>query len=181
MSLASSKIGYCGPGKYILAAFFVFAAPLFTAIPVMASSNLHEKITISDKKSAIPLKRVIRKIRKNYGGRLLRIKLEKEEIGGRLVLVYEAKVLVSDGRVLKLYYNAKNLKLLKRKGSYKKRRAPKIFSFWKNFIQNNHEGKNQDNTGSGIGGDNNDNSGHDNNGGHDGNSNDNDSNDNDDD
>ncbi len=180
MSLVNSKSRFGGPGKYLLAASAMLAAVLLAPVPAWASSNAHKNVTISDKRSAIPLKRVIRKIRKNYGGRLLRIELEKEEIAGRFVLIYEAKVLVSDGSVLKLYYNAKNLKLLKRKGRYKKRRTPKIFSFWSNFIKNNHEGENRGNDGSGKGGNGNNENNHDESNDHGDNDDHGDNNDNDD-
>jgi uncharacterized membrane protein YgcG len=119
-------------------------AGILTPAPTLADKDAHIAATVSEKKSAVPLKRVIRKIRKTYGGRLLEIKLEKERVGGKFILLYEAKVLMSNGAVLKLYYHARNLKLLKRKGRYKKRKKK---SFWSRIFSGV---RNNDNDGSGI-------------------------------
>lgn len=94
----------------------------------LADKDRHIAATASDRKLAIPLKRVIRKIRKTYGGRLLRVKLEKERVGRKFTLIYEAKILMSNGTVVKLYFDARNLKLLKKKGQINKRKKRNFWS-----------------------------------------------------
>ncbi len=149
-------------------------AGLMISAPARADSDDHVSATIAEKKAAVPLKKVIRKIRRTYGGRLLKVKLEKERIGRKYVLIYEAKVLMSDGAVLKLYYDAKNMKLLKRKGRYKKRKPRKwsgFFSRFGNQTRGENNGGAGGNGGSAGGGDDKGDDGHDGGGdsdGHDG-------------
>jgi len=116
----------------------------------LADKDEHIAATALEKKSAVPLKRVIRKIRKTYGGRLLEVKLEKERVRGKFVLIYEAKLLMSNGAVLKLYYNARNLKLLKKKGRYKKRRKK---SFWSRIFSGERDSDNINDSGTSRGDD----------------------------
>lgn len=67
----------------------------------------------------MPLESLLTHIRQDFGGRILKVELERENHAGGLTWVYEAKVLTPDGRVLKLEYDASNMKLLKLKGRRK--------------------------------------------------------------
>ncbi len=145
------------------AAVILLLAGLMISAPAHADKDDHASATAAEKKAAVPLKKVIRKIRRTYGGRLLKVKLEKERIGRKYILIYEAKVLMSDGAVLKLYYDARNMKLLKRKGRYKKRGNKKLFGFFSGF-GNKNRGENSSNgngTNGGGGDDEDDDDGHD--------------------
>ncbi len=92
----------------------------------------------------VSLLKIINIIKKDYGGRLLEVELERERIGGARILVYEAKVLTPNGNVLKLYYDAKTAKLLKQKGHTSKSRRKKRSSHKKKYRYKKHRKKHDD-------------------------------------
>ena len=68
----------------------------------------------------MPLDRLLARIRRDVGGRVLKVELERETDDGPGWL-YEAKVLTPEGHVLKLEYDAKTLELLEIKGRHGRR------------------------------------------------------------
>lgn len=60
----------------------------------------------------LPLKDIIARAETAYPGQLIEAELEEE----RGVMVYEIKLLTTDGRVMKLHYDARTGELLRSKG-----------------------------------------------------------------
>lgn len=113
---------------FVLVATGLSLIPLLHgAPPLFAQYRLtgHNIISKSDRAKNVPLLKIIKAIKRDYGGRLLEVELERERIGGVRILVYEAKVLTPNGNVLKLYYDAKTGKLLQLKGHHSRSRARK--------------------------------------------------------
>jgi uncharacterized membrane protein YkoI len=50
---------------------------------------------------------------KTHQGRILEVEMEREDIGGKEIWVYEVKLLTRKGKVYELEYNAITLELLK--------------------------------------------------------------------
>ena len=69
-----------------------------------------------------PLEDVLALTRAEYGGRVLKVELESKRRDGVLVPVYELKILTATGDVLKLYYDARTLELLRIKGRHRDER-----------------------------------------------------------
>lgn len=115
------------PAPVVRLATFSLALVLLLALglPLYASgrSKHHDRIGPQDYEKAVPLIEIVKIIKRDYDGRLLEIELENERLGGKNVLVYEAKVLLSRGDVLKLYYDARTATLLKLKGHYPKHKG----------------------------------------------------------
>ncbi len=104
--------------KIARAAIILIILALQPTISAMADGDSHKSANHMEKRQAIPLKRLIRKINRQYPSRILSVKLEKEKIAGSYLLIYEVKILTRKGSVLELYYNALNLKLVKSKGYF---------------------------------------------------------------
>ena len=64
----------------------------------------------------VPLRELLAQVHEAYPGRVLEVELEREEYGRGEIWVYEVKLLTVRGSVLKLEYDAVDLKLLKLKG-----------------------------------------------------------------
>lgn len=90
---------------------------LMFAVPVEAGDEYDIRQPI-EAGEVVPLQRLVTQIRQDFGGRILKVELERESHAGDLKWVYEAKILTPDGRVLKLEYDASNLKLLELKGRH---------------------------------------------------------------
>ncbi len=113
------------PRKTPVMAALVLLAALIAPAPLLASSGPedHRPTTSEDRAKTVPLYEIIKKIKRDFGGKLLEVELENERIGGMFILVYDAKILMPEGDVLKLYFDAKTTKLLKMKGHYKRPHA----------------------------------------------------------
>ncbi len=100
----------------------VFLAAAFCSPPCRADSDhrKHHPATSSGYQQTLDLSEIVKIIRRDFGGKLLEVELENELIGGRRQRVYEVKLLMPRGNVLKLYFNARTGKLLKLKGHYVK-------------------------------------------------------------
>lgn len=60
-----------------------------------------------------PLQHLLERIDRDFGGRVLKVEIDDEGHEHGRTWVYKAKVLTSDGHVLELEYDAKDLELLK--------------------------------------------------------------------
>lgn len=60
----------------------------------------------------LPLKDILERALSAYPGQMIEVELEHEDG----TMIYEIKVLAADGKVWKLYYDARNGELLKAKG-----------------------------------------------------------------
>lgn len=63
-----------------------------------------------------PMRSLLAQVHETYPGQVLEVELEREQYGDGEILVYEIKLLTKKGRVLKLEYDAIDLKLLKMNG-----------------------------------------------------------------
>ncbi len=70
----------------------------------------------------VPLEDVLARVRADFGGRVLKVEVETRRRKGAVVPVYELKILTATGNVLKLYYDARTLELLRVKGRHRDER-----------------------------------------------------------
>ena len=98
---------------FLVAALAVpLAVPLAIGAAVPASASDHDRARRAVEEGRIlPLKEILARAQGAYPGRVIEAELEDE--GG--MVVYEIKILTTDGRVTKLYYNAATGELLKTK------------------------------------------------------------------
>ncbi len=68
-----------------------------------------------------PLSELLARIRRDIGGRVLEVEMERSSDGYRRRWVYEAKILTESGNVLKIDYDAATLELLRVKGRHEER------------------------------------------------------------
>ena len=59
------------------------------------------------------LKNLLAVVDKTHQGRILEVEMEREDVGGKEIWVYEVKLLTRKGKVYELEYNAITLELLK--------------------------------------------------------------------
>lgn len=118
------------PQKALSVTAVLLTAMLHCAATARADDEDHLPPTLADRRAAVPLKDVVERIDRDFGGRLLSVQLEKERVYGDHVLIYEAKILLPEGAVLKLYYDARTLRLLKKKGRHRERRRRRGFWSW---------------------------------------------------
>jgi uncharacterized membrane protein YkoI len=100
---------------------FVVAVALglaVTAIAARADDDHHEARQAVAAGEVVPLEQLLARIREDFGGRALKVELEREDDDSKAKWVYEAKVLTAEGSVLKLDYDAKTLELQSLKGHY---------------------------------------------------------------
>ena len=62
---------------------------------------------------AASLKDLLAVVGKTHQGRILEVEMEREDVGGKEIWVYEVKLLTRQGKVYELVYNAITLELLK--------------------------------------------------------------------
>lgn len=75
-----------------------------------AASDDHERARRAVEEGRIlPLRDILARAQADHAGQVLEVELEDE----RGVLVYEIKILSADGRVMKLYYDARTGALMK--------------------------------------------------------------------
>lgn len=102
--------GRCAFHGCLAAAFLGISAPAFgDAEPV-------NPVATGD---AVPLEEVLRRVRQDFLGHVLKVDLERENHDGASEWAYEVKVFTPQGNVLKLVYDAKTLDLLEVKGHHK--------------------------------------------------------------
>jgi uncharacterized membrane protein YkoI len=111
-----------GPPPHVLNRFVVAVALglAVTALAARADDDHHEARQAVAAGDIVPLEHLIARIREDFGGRVLKVELEREDDETKARWVYEAKVLTAEGSVLKLDYDAKTLELLKMKGHYRR-------------------------------------------------------------
>lgn len=98
----------------LLTAFLVaaLAVPLAVGAAAPTSASDHDRARRAVEEGRIlPLKEILARAQAASPGQVIEAELEDE--GG--VVVYEIKILTTDGRVTKLYYNAATGELLKTK------------------------------------------------------------------
>ena len=98
----------------LLTAFLVaaLAATLAVGAAAPASASDHDRARRAVEEGRIlPLKEILARAQGAYPGQVIEAELEDE--GG--MVVYEIKILTTDSRVVKLYYNAATGELLKTK------------------------------------------------------------------
>lgn len=91
-----------------------------TALAARADDDHHEARQAIAAGDVVPLEHLLARIREDFGGRVLKVELEREDDDAKAKWVYEAKVLTPEGSVLKLDYDAKSLELLHMKGHYRR-------------------------------------------------------------
>ena len=91
-----------------------------TALAARADDDHHEARQAVAAGEVVPLEHLLARIREDFGGQVLKVELDREDDESKVGWVYEAKVLTSEGSVLKLDYDAKSLELLKLKGHYRR-------------------------------------------------------------
>lgn len=89
------------------------------ALPARADDDRHDSRPSVETGKIVPLGQLLARIRQEYGGRVLKVELEREDHEGEAMWVYEVKMLTPEGSVLKLEYDAASMELLKVKGHYR--------------------------------------------------------------
>jgi uncharacterized membrane protein YkoI len=92
----------------LLTAFLAAALIIGAAAPASASDHDRARRAVEEGR-ILPLKEILARARSAYPGQVIEAELEDE--GG--MVVYEIKILTTDGRVMKLNYNAATGELLK--------------------------------------------------------------------
>lgn len=92
----------------LLTAFLVAALAVGAAAPASGSDHDRARRAVEEGR-ILPLKEILARAQGAYPGQVIEAELEDE--GG--MVVYEIKMLTTDGRVLKLSYNAATGELLK--------------------------------------------------------------------
>ncbi len=92
----------------ILAAFMVAALAVGAAAPASASDHDRARRAVEEGR-ILPLKEILARAQGAYPGQVIEAELEDEDG----MIVYEIKMLTTDGRLMKLSYNAATGKLLK--------------------------------------------------------------------
>ena len=92
----------------LLTAFLAAALIIGVAAPASASDHDRARRAVEEGR-ILPLKEILARAQGAYPGQVIEAELEDE--GG--LVVYEIKILTTDGRVMKLYYNAATGELLK--------------------------------------------------------------------
>ena len=91
----------------------------FTAVaPVEADDDRYDVQRAIDSGEVVPLQRLFTRIRRDFDGQVLKIELERENYGGDIKWIYEAKILTPKGHVLKLEFDAQALELIDIEGRY---------------------------------------------------------------
>jgi len=109
------------PTKWLLArreetltCVFALIVALVISTP-WAVADEDEEIT-NDTQQVVSLRSLLAQVHEAYPGHVLEVELEREQYGDGGITVYEVKLLTKKGKVLKLEYDAINLKLLKING-----------------------------------------------------------------
>lgn len=97
-----------------LACIFALIVGLILTTP-WAVADGDEQIS-DDVQEVAPMRSLLAQVHETYPGHVLEVELEREQYGDGEILVYEIKLLTKKGRVLKLEYDAIDLKLLKMNG-----------------------------------------------------------------
>jgi len=92
----------------LLTAFLAAALIIGAAAPASASDHDRARRAVEEGR-ILPLKEILARAQGAYPGQVIEAELEDE--GG--LVVYEIKILTTDGRVMKLNYNAATGELLK--------------------------------------------------------------------
>lgn len=91
---------------------------LAAVVPIEAGDDRHDVQRALAIGEVVPLQQLFERIRRDFGGRVLKVELEQENHEDNLRWIYEAKILTTNGHVLELYYDAQALELLDVEGSY---------------------------------------------------------------
>ena len=86
--------------------------------PVRADDDRREAQRAISAGEVASLQRLLTQIRRDFGGRVLKVELEQEHYAGNLKWIYEAKILTDSGHVVELEYDARALELLEVEGHY---------------------------------------------------------------
>jgi len=100
---------------------YALAFPLLLALaagPALARDGDHDRARQAVQSGeALPLRTILDKVAAEFPGEMIEAELEDED--GRLA--YEIKLITPDGNVLKVYYDARDGRVLKTKGHGKRR------------------------------------------------------------
>lgn len=88
---------------------------LVLATPALAEEKGAE---VAPAVQAVPMTKLLHRVQETFPGRILKVELDKGGGTDENPPVYEVKVLMSDGNVLKLYYDARTLRLESILGRY---------------------------------------------------------------
>ena len=94
----------------LLTAFLIAALAVGAAAPASASDHDRARRAVEEGR-ILPLKQILARAQGAYPGQVIEAELEDE--GG--LVVYEIRILTTDGRVMKLHYDAATGALLKTK------------------------------------------------------------------
>jgi hypothetical protein len=97
----------------LLAILYAAAGPPGSSLALADEDRDHDRARAAvERGEALPLSRIVDQARRDFGGRLLEVEMDRED--GRLV--YEIELMAGTGRVLELLYDARTGKLLKAEG-----------------------------------------------------------------
>ena len=114
------QLSHCGLRRFGIAVLIAAASTLATfGLPARADDARHDPRQPAEAGEIAPLEQLLARIRRDYGGRVLKVELEGGDREGEARWVYEAKVLTPEGSVLKLEYDAASMELLEIRGHYR--------------------------------------------------------------
>jgi len=88
----------------------LLSSTLISGAPLVMADDVRD-MTVPDE--AASLRDLLAVVEKTHQGRVLEVEMEREDIGGKEIWVYEVKLLTRKGMVHELEYNAITLELLK--------------------------------------------------------------------
>lgn len=95
----------------------ILACGTLVSTPVRADMDDHEQARMALAEGKImPLRAVLEKVEKEYGGQVVKIEFESEDEDEKVRWLYEIKLLQDSGNMLKLLVDAEDGKILKEKG-----------------------------------------------------------------
>jgi uncharacterized membrane protein YkoI len=114
------QVSHGGLRRFGIAVLIAAASTVATiGFPARADDPRHYPRQAAEAGEIVPLEQLLARIRRDYGGRVLKVELEREDREGEARWVYEAKVLTPEGNVLKLEYDATSMELLEVRGHYR--------------------------------------------------------------
>jgi uncharacterized membrane protein YkoI len=88
----------------------VFSSTLIPGTSLVMADDIRD-MQVPDEVAS--LRELLAVVNKTHQGRILEVEMEREDVGGKEIWVYEVKLLTRKGKVYELEYNATTLELLK--------------------------------------------------------------------
>ncbi|MFV2067277.1 MAG: PepSY domain-containing protein [Pirellulales bacterium] len=114
------QFSHAGLRRFGIAVLVAAASTLATfGLPARADDPRHDPRQPAGAGEIVPLEQLLARVRRDYGGRVLKVELEGEDREGEAGWFYEVKVLTPEGNVLKLEYDATSMELLEARGHFR--------------------------------------------------------------